>query len=527
MNEIIRIHIAKIPYDIEINAKKEIESYIKSLESYAKNSDLLQDIEIRITELLAERGVFANGVISKEDVAAVRKKLGEPKDFMGDDEPEIDACSDNSRIDTSEVIDRKLFRNVDSAVLGGVLSGVASFFRINTLWVRLIFIVLFLASAGTLTLLYILLWIVIPPARTATEKLQMTGRPVTLASIKDISGTETRSAASYERANSIRRIISFVMGTIFLVFSILTIIFTIFAALRIGNDSMVNQYYFGVGWSYIAAYILAILAGLLLSILFAIFASASFSRKFTNKIITSLILIIVFGLAAFGTAVGLISYGASNLYSDSYSKMKNTVIGLPENFKSIKSLSVETGSAQVEYHVDETQTAYLWAQPGTKGPKITVSGEIATINMNNTDTISPIVKIYGPKLNSINVKSGNVQYSSDAQNLDITTVASSSVSLISGLYGKLSVTSGDGTSVDASAVTVEEATVHSSLNSYVGLGTVKKLSVVQPEACPTNSSSSVVVKSVTSGKMEYNSNSILAKSYKTDCGSVTIDNFED
>lgn len=81
MNEITRIHLAKVPYDIEVGAKKDLEGYLKVLELYASDEELLNDIEIRITELLAERGVSEGGVITKKDVAAVRKKLGEPEDF--------------------------------------------------------------------------------------------------------------------------------------------------------------------------------------------------------------------------------------------------------------------------------------------------------------------------------------------------------------------------------------------------------------------------------------------------------------
>ena len=154
MNEITRIHIAKTPYDIEVIAKKEIEKYIKSLTSYANDVELLNDIEIRITELLADRGVMSNGVISNDDVTAIREQLGEPEDFIGDQSEKTFTGNKN---DASEnLVERKLYRNVDNAVLGGVLSGIASFFRIDSVWTRLAFVILFIMSAGTLTLVYIL-----------------------------------------------------------------------------------------------------------------------------------------------------------------------------------------------------------------------------------------------------------------------------------------------------------------------------------------------------------------------------------
>src|SRR5690606_21362044 len=117
------------------------------LETYAEDAELLSDIEIRITELLAERGVMAGGVITASDVAAVRAQLGEPSDFAGEDVGSKEPVPDEEP--------RRVYRDEDEAVLGGVLAGFAKFFGIDALWVRLAFIVLLLASFGTALLLYL------------------------------------------------------------------------------------------------------------------------------------------------------------------------------------------------------------------------------------------------------------------------------------------------------------------------------------------------------------------------------------
>lgn len=132
MKEITRIHIAKVAYDIELDAKKDIQTYVAALERFADDKELLDDIEIRMTELLAERGVPADGVITKDDVAAVRAQLGEPRDFAPEGAqtvPEGDDIDDSTR---------RLYRDTDSALLGGVLAGIARFFRIEPIYVRLI-----------------------------------------------------------------------------------------------------------------------------------------------------------------------------------------------------------------------------------------------------------------------------------------------------------------------------------------------------------------------------------------------------
>ena len=137
MNEITRIHIAKIPYDIEISAKHEVEKYFKELENYANDQELMQDIEIRISELLEQRGVSANGVITSEDVQAIKKQLGEPSDFRSDE------STDKFEKNQDEAPRKRLYRDQEGRILGGVLSGLATYFNVDPIWVRLGFILLF------------------------------------------------------------------------------------------------------------------------------------------------------------------------------------------------------------------------------------------------------------------------------------------------------------------------------------------------------------------------------------------------
>src|SRR5690606_2089133 len=135
MKEITRIHIAKTPYDIELAAKKSLAAYMKALEAYSEDAEIIEDVELRITEILAERGIQKGGVITEADVRALKEQLGDPSEFMGEGDMAVgpETTSDGSR---------KLFRDTDHALLGGVLSGIAAFFKINPLWVRLLFIIL-------------------------------------------------------------------------------------------------------------------------------------------------------------------------------------------------------------------------------------------------------------------------------------------------------------------------------------------------------------------------------------------------
>src|SRR5690606_28445550 len=128
---------------------------LKSLEAYSADTEIMTDVEIRITEILAERGVQKNGVIAEADVTALKEQLGEPREFMG--EGDMAMGNEAAEVASAEP-GRKLFRDTDRAVLGGVLAGLAAFTKIDVIWIRLIFIVIALASFGTALLVYVVLW---------------------------------------------------------------------------------------------------------------------------------------------------------------------------------------------------------------------------------------------------------------------------------------------------------------------------------------------------------------------------------
>lgn len=79
---------------------------------------------------------------------------------------------------------KKLFRSTDDRVLGGVSGGIASYFGMDPVVIRVLFVIsIFLGGAGLLV--YLILWIITPEARTITEKMQMQGEPVTISGIEE------------------------------------------------------------------------------------------------------------------------------------------------------------------------------------------------------------------------------------------------------------------------------------------------------------------------------------------------------
>lgn len=197
MKEITRIHLAKTPFEIETNAKKDLEKYLSEIEKNMRaDTDAMREIEARMVEILAERSVAENGVISASDVAAIKETLGEAQDFAGDESHDV------SVVDS----EKRLMRDLDNAWVGGVGAGVAAYFGIDALIMRAIMIVLMIISFGAFLFAYLLLWLLIPPAKTAADKLRMRGKPVTLEAL------QTVSAAGDGRTQA-GRIISVVLRT--------------------------------------------------------------------------------------------------------------------------------------------------------------------------------------------------------------------------------------------------------------------------------------------------------------------------
>ena len=112
---------------------------------------------------------------------------------------------------------KKLYRNPDDRVIGGVSGGIAAYFGTDTTLVRLLFVIsIFLGGFGLLA--YIVLWIITPEAKTLTEKMQMEGEPVTLANIEH-SVKKNLNVNENEEESTLTKILLFPFRLIAQIFS--------------------------------------------------------------------------------------------------------------------------------------------------------------------------------------------------------------------------------------------------------------------------------------------------------------------
>lgn len=532
MKDITRIHIAKIAYDIELAAKKELEKYIAALERYAEDKEILDDIEIRITELLMERKVSAGDVINSDDVAAVRERLGEPSDFAPEESSQevVEANHQGKRV----------YRDIDNAFVGGVLAGIARYFGINSLWTRLIFIVLLIPSFGTFLLVYVILWLIVPPARTAAEKLQSRGKPVTLESIKSLSASEKVNDA----AQATRIVLRYLVGTALVIGGVGTLVAVGFISVGIfglaqPGLNMVDSSEVG-SWWIATAIILFTVAGALLAVLQFLLANATFRKVWSKRTSIAVVSVVAAGLITFATGLGFVWYGSwqENVrISEAY---QTSTVDLDDNFAEVKSLTVTTDEkmssiGNIEYIVSDNPRYELNALPGTK-PQFTISkdGKSATLNLTyrsiNDQNFrhyfsgGPALKIYGPALNSIDVQFGSTHYYNDsAQDSLSVSVANEQFSL-AGTYQSVSIDSKDGTNVVLDDATIKNLDVKMA-SSDITAGVVRTLTVSQPEACPADDGyeeNSLKVQAVSTDKFTYNDIERSIQSIKSNCGSVII-----
>ena len=180
MNKTININLASTFFHIDEGAYKTLQFYLDKLKKRFQKTvgkeEILRDIEARIAELFQKRKSHPDHVISEEDVQYVISVLGQPEDFLLEDEEAPDSQSSESS--------KKLFRDPDDKYIGGVLSGIGHFFGLDASWLRLLWIFLGLFSLGTLSIIYIVLWIIIPLAETTADKLRMKGEPINIATIE-------------------------------------------------------------------------------------------------------------------------------------------------------------------------------------------------------------------------------------------------------------------------------------------------------------------------------------------------------
>ncbi len=176
MKKTININLAGFVFYIDEDAYEALQKYLNNIRTYLGNTEgreeIIDDIESRIAELFSEK---QKQVITLNEVNEVIEVMGQPEDYMSEEEPEEKTAGQQSN--------KRLYRDPDSTVLGGVCSGVGHYLNIDAVWIRLIFLAMI--WSGVSILFYFILWAIIPKAETTAQKLEMKGKAATFSNIED------------------------------------------------------------------------------------------------------------------------------------------------------------------------------------------------------------------------------------------------------------------------------------------------------------------------------------------------------
>jgi len=199
MKKTVSVNIKGTNFQIEEDAYELLKDYIDRLTVALANEEgsqeIIEDIELRIAEICSSKLSDSKSVIELKDIEEILETLGDPNDYVETDGSETAGSAQNTT-SSSQKNERRLFRDPDGGLLGGVCAGFANYFGIDVVIMRVIFVLLFFL--GFAIPLYIILWIIVPKAESTIDRLRMKGRPINVETVKE----EVDEAAERLRAGT-------------------------------------------------------------------------------------------------------------------------------------------------------------------------------------------------------------------------------------------------------------------------------------------------------------------------------------
>ncbi|MGP2569786.1 PspC domain-containing protein [Ornithobacterium rhinotracheale] len=322
MDKTYNIGLGGFSFIMEESAFNDLKNYIATLrQKWSEDEgreEIIADIEYRMGELLQEH-LKGRAVANREDIKYLIDTMGMPNDLEDDDLSENYAengfaTGRTSPTNATTYANRKLYRDPYHCILGGVASGLANYFGIDRVWIRLALvlapfldIVMMGISTSSLIILYIIAWIVIPKATTVSDMLQAKGEPVNAETIKEFKAANGELLPPRESffRSALKILLKIIILTIVISLGALALFttFTIVGALFIyGGGSLnyfnteipplfvENSWTFGVAGTALVLALVSITAGIIL------FTIKLISKNFkVNKAIKIAIPIILIG----------------------------------------------------------------------------------------------------------------------------------------------------------------------------------------------------------------------------------------
>jgi phage shock protein PspC (stress-responsive transcriptional regulator) len=499
MDKITRIHIAKVPYEIGADAEHTLRKYLDDIrdELDAELADeIMADIETRITEILSDRTIHRDGIITDGDITAIRDQLGSPEQFTDHEDTDTKQQAAQSQ-------GKRLFRDTDNAYIGGVASGIGAYFAIDPLFIRLAFIGLTFVS-GLGIIMYVLLWLLVPDAKTSSDKLQMRGKPVTVAALQQYRSTAQRTVASL-RIKAVARVICKAARLLFTV-AVAGFVLVLLSAIGIGTAALytkpLSQLYHAYHLNYVLLGLLwtvvLMVVGILFVSLLRIWGRRSALLKITVATLAGVLVLTLAGVAT-------VSPFIVNYYKDQYGGNRLQVAIPVHQTTAITpaNLIVDADRNLVVSYQVTTQPLHATYQsyPGMNPPDISITNKGGTLTVQATQlsNVAPSclldwcrqvyvpvhMTLYGPALQKFSVNGGAELDFGDTTTNNITLTAQHGSNLtIGNSYGSnLIIDAQSGAIIDASDTTAQSATITVDSNSMVFGPATNALHVAIPASC--------------------------------------------
>ncbi|MBR6423795.1 MAG: PspC domain-containing protein [Bacteroidales bacterium] len=226
MTEVQKVSIGGYAFTLEVEAYAIVKQYLDELNEYYSQreggAEVMEGFEERMAELLYEK-CGDNGVASVEAVNEIIAILGKPSAIESDDDPELKQAPDEQKTSAQEKRrdKKKLYRDPTGKMIGGVCSGLAAYFKIDVVIVRIVFIALFVLGVsvhfhngnwtvnsigGVMLLVYVALWIAMPEAKTVQQRWEM--------------GISNPPAGGSPRGSDLGRVLSIIIGCFLLLIGV-------------------------------------------------------------------------------------------------------------------------------------------------------------------------------------------------------------------------------------------------------------------------------------------------------------------
>ncbi len=193
MKKTISINLNRQIFNLDVDAYSKLEIYLSDIKTYFEDKESLEvidDIESRIAEKFSEILGKTKKVIQIEDVKQVINDMGSVSDITGETETDSEP--------ETQKVKKKLFRDSESKILTGVAAGYSWYFGIKSIYLRLIFLILFFnpSTSWLAIVTYLASWLIIPEAKNNWEKLEMKGKPATVNELQTAFEEKTSNLVS-------------------------------------------------------------------------------------------------------------------------------------------------------------------------------------------------------------------------------------------------------------------------------------------------------------------------------------------